>query len=84
MTFKHVEMNQRHKKSCKIEKCRLTKIKPTDNLNYRTASMSNTFVYGKILPVLAAKLLEEPFDKVPDFEVVGKDDGVEDQVVGKL
>ena len=53
-------------------------------MNYRTASMSNTFVYGEILPVLAAKLLEEPFDKVPDFEVVGKDDGVEDQVVGKL
>ena len=66
------------------DKKKTYEIKPTDNLNYRTASMSNTFVYGKILPVLAAKLVEEPFDKVPDFEVVGKDDGVEDQVVRKL
>ena len=65
------------------DKKKTYEIKPTDNLNYRTASMSNTFVYGKILPV-SAKLLEEPFDKVPDFEVVDKDDGVEDQVVGKL
>ena len=43
-----------------------------------------TFTNGKILSVLAAELLQKLFDKVPDVEVVGKDNGVEDQMIGKL